>query len=857
MVIVERSMIDVVWLDSKITVPRTAQEAVERQRLFDLLDTSGSRKLTVVRAPAGYGKSTLLSQWMTQLHEPVVWLSIDESDNDPIRFWKYVIRAVSGIVSREIKVQLLTLFNEQSPLEVLIDSFMNEIESFKGNIHIVMDDYHLIDNPVIHDIMARFIDYLPKNTDVYMTSRTVLPLPFAKWRVKGWLTEIGVDQLRFTYDEVERYYSKQHIPYENTKLLRQVFHKTEGWAAGIQLVALAGQYSAVGIGDTTEFDHANPFVTEFLLQEILASLPPIEQDFLLRTSILDQLEYTICDALTNRDDSYQALLALEKKGLFIVRLHMSKPIFRYHHLFAHALQVELMHRYSPEVVSLLYKEAAANLREKGDFNSAIELALKGHLYEVADAWITAHLIEIFTIGQTSTFNRWMQVLRGHDYLVNVETLVMYVITLATSYEMEEASRLIIELDQRHEVDQWMDSDNYRGMASILETIRAFVLLAGGKDVDQSMKIIGEQSVKGRTSSRWDDIPMQYNWLEPTLLRTSIGARGKLLRSEDVFPLLAFFQEADTKEKNMTGFAYGVSAETSFYRNALDQSIVELEAALQFGHHFKDPGLYIPMYIVKAKVYVSKKQFVEAHTVLDYAMETTNERHWLDSLRTMKAYVYLLEGNILQAEQKIFASTGLNNPTAESEQEFWLLVTARLLLAKGQAIDALKRTIRVKEIALKERQVLTIIEATILEAICQVDLGNVDAALITLHNALKEGAPYGYSRIFLDEMTVVSLLKKYLKMRQLSSSTKWDTVPLTYVEQLIAESQKESVENPVLASLTPRERSVLDLVASGATNSEIAEELVLTVGTVRAYLSNVYSKLGVNSRTKAILIAKGE
>ncbi|WP_301107126.1 LuxR C-terminal-related transcriptional regulator [Sporosarcina sp.] len=846
-----------VWLDSKIAVPKATLQTVDRNRLIDLLHTSGPRRLTIVRAPAGYGKSTLISQWVTQLHEHIVWLSIDETDNDPIRFWKYVIRAVSEIAVGETKLHMLALFNEQSPLEVLIDSFMNEIESFQGNIHIVMDDYHVIVNPVIHDIMARFIDYLPTNTYVYLTSRTDLPLPFAKWRVKGWLTEIGVDQLRFTYDEVERYYVEHQIPYDNTELLSQVFRKTEGWAAGLQLVGLAGKYSTTDIMDTTGFNHPHPFATEFLLQEILASLPPIEQDFLLRTSILDQLDHTICDALTNRDDSLQILLELEKKGLFIIRLHDSKPIFRFHHLFADALQVELMHRYSDEVVSLLYQDAAASLLKKGDFNSAIELALKGQLYEVADTLITAHLLEIFTIGQTSTFNRWMQVLRDNDYLVNVETLVMYVITLATSYEMEEASRLIMELDQLHEVDQWMDSEDYRGMGSILDTIRAFVLLAGGKDIDQSMKIIGEQLDKGRTSSRWDDIPMQYNWLEPTLLRTSVGGRGKLLWPDEILPLLAFFQEADTKEKNMTGFAYGVAAETSFHRNALDQSLLELEAALQFGHHFKDPGLYIPMYILKARVYVSKNQFVEAHAVLEYALETTTERHWLDSLRTMEAYVYLLEGNILQAEQKLFASTGLNNPTAESEKEFWLLMTARLLLAKGQAADALKRTIRVKEIALKERQVLTIIEATILEAVCQVDLGNEEAAFLTLHNALKEGAPYGYSRIFLDEMTVMSLLGKYLKMRRLGLSAKWDTVPITYVEKLIAESQIEPVENPMLASLTPRERSLLDLVATGATNSEIAQELLLSEGTVRVYLTNVYSKLGVNSRTKAILVAKGE
>lgn len=449
-----------VWLDSKTKVPHAPQEAVKRQRLFDLLQYNASRKLTIVRAPAGYGKTTLLSQWMSQFDEPVVWLSIDATDNDPIRFWKYVIRTVSDVLTKESDSKLQSLFNGQSPLEVLIDSFLNEIDSIQGVIRIVIDDYHLIEKPVIHEMMARFIDYLPSNAYVYLASRTELALPLAKWRVKGWLMEIGTDHLRFTYEEVKRFYLKREIMIENTESLQHVFRKTEGWAAGIQLVGLTGHMSTVSESDVDSFDGKRPFVTEFLLQEILGSLSPTVQDFLVRTSILSQLEPKICDVLTNRTDSHTILLELEKKGLFIVRLDSSQPIFRYHHLFAEALQIELRHRYSQEIIASLYKEVAILLRKEGDFIAAIELVLQGQLYEVADTWITAHLIEIFTLGHLSTFIRWIRVLRNNGYLVNVETLVMYIIILANIYEMEEASRLIVELTRKHDIDQWMDQIEY-------------------------------------------------------------------------------------------------------------------------------------------------------------------------------------------------------------------------------------------------------------------------------------------------------------------------------------------------------------------------------------------------------------
>lgn len=306
-------MIIIVWIDSKTTVPQVNVQILERQRLVDLLQSNGPRKLTIVRAPAGYGKTTLLSQWMSQFDEPVVWLSIDTADNDPARFWKYVIRTVSDKVSHDGNSKLLSLFNEQSPLEGLIDSFLNEIESIQGRIHIVIDDYHLVENPVIHEMMIRFIDYLSGNACVYVSSRTELALPLAKWRVKGWLTEIGVEQLRFTYEEVERFYKKQRSIDENTESLQHIVGMTEGWAAGIQLVSLAGRTSTAGEWAINSFDGKHPFVTEFLLQEILASLSPTTQDFLVRTSILNQLEPAICDALTNRTDSYQTLLELEKK----------------------------------------------------------------------------------------------------------------------------------------------------------------------------------------------------------------------------------------------------------------------------------------------------------------------------------------------------------------------------------------------------------------------------------------------------------------------------------------------------------------------------------------------------------------
>ena len=842
-------------LHSKTTVPSPSAMVIDRARLNELLQPRHSSRITIVRAPAGYGKTTILSQWVSQFQEAVAWLSIDATDNDPIRFWKNLIRTVYATLHNEIEARLVTLFEFQSPLEQIIDSFLNEIGLNQGYIHIVIDDYHLIDNPIIHEMTTRCVDYLPGNVQIYLASRTDLPLPIAKWRVKGWLTELNANQLRFTYEEVERFYRNKNLILEDEQLLQYILNMTEGWATGIQLAGLSIGSATENRLDMELFDGAHPFITEFLLKEILATLPQSTQDFLIQTSILNPLEPRVCDVLTHRSDSYNVLLELEKKGLFIVRLHSNEPIFRYHHLFADALQIELKYRYSQEMVSTMYMEAAILLREKGDFISAIELVLQNQLYEVADQWMTAHLIEIFTSEQTSTFIRWVLVLRNNRYPVNIETLVMYVITLSNVYKIEEARQLIDELEERQAHDQWMDNIEYQGMASILETVKAFVLFADGKNIEQPMEIIQKQLKQGRVSSKWDTIPMHYNLVEPTTLRTSIGARGRLWPKEKVLPFLELFRTTEFKEQNMTGFGYAVQAETMYEKNVLDEALMELEEALQYGHRFKDPGLFIPMYILKARIYIAKKQFVEAQVLLDYAIETTKEKHWISSLRVMKAYCYLLEGNISQAEQELYKSSGLNNHKAESRQEFWLLVHVRLLLAKGQTEEALKTSIRVKEKAIQENQISTTIEASMLESLCHMNLSNEEAALVALHKALVQGARYGYIRTFSDETNSIPLLKKYIEIRQNNSYLHWDSVPLAYVEQLTSHSQDPHPTHTELDIFSPREQNVLQLLVSGASNNEIASQLNLTAGTVRIYLSNIYSKLGVNSRTQAVLWVK--
>lgn len=841
-------------LYSKMTIPAVGNDVIKRERVENLLKESIHTKLTIMRAPAGYGKTTMLSQWVNQWANQVAWLSLDEDDNDPIRFWKYVIQTISNAVQNGMETRLLPLFHSQPqfPLEMLIDSFLNELETVQKVVYVVIDDYHLIDNHVIHEMITRFIDYLPRNTHVYIASRAALHLPIAKWRMKSWLTEINMEELRFTPEEIERFYQKKNLVFEDAQLLQQVVKKTEGWAAGIQLIGLSNAASGRDGWNLNLFDKSHSFISEFLLNEIVATLPQSTQDFLMITSILNQLEPAVCDALTNRADSEEMLVRLEKQGLFIVRLHASEPIFRYHPLFIEVLQAQLRNGYSTEEISSFYKEAAAIMYDRGEINSAIELALKGQSFADAEAWISTHIVNIFYSGQASTFIRWVQILLQHHCSVHPEILVMYAFTLALLGKWEQANEVIESLAERHEKDKWMNQPAHAIVARGWVTVKVYVIFASGKNLEEAIALMSEKIKGGLVSSKWDGIPVQYNRAEPKLLRTSIGSLGKLWSDEKVLPFYELFRTTAYKGQNMTGFSYGLRAETLYEKNFVEDALLELEEALRYGHRFQDPGLFLPMYLLKSRIYVVRKQFMMADALLDYAVGHVKEWHWKQVLYAAKAHHYLEEGNVARAEETL---NRLSTTSVQFRSPYWMLVHARLLIAKGQAEEAFKTVLQLKKGALRDGQISTLVESNVLEAICQMALCQDDAAMLALHEALEWGSPYGYVRTFIDETQIFSLLRKYEKKRITNRNEQWNTVPLSYVERLLENDPSNLKRNALLNALTSRERDVLKLVAEGASNIEVASDLGLTEGTVRIYLTRIYKKIGVNSRTRAVILAK--
>ncbi len=831
-----------ILLASKTTIPKINEQIIARDRLTAIFQQAAS-KLIVVQAPAGYGKTTLLSSWFHQLDSTVAWYTVDQTDNDPIRYWKYLIHSIGHFLQPEATARINSILHAQPqlPLEYLVDSLLNEISLSTEKIHIMIDDYHHIYNAAIHQTMIRLIDFLPEHCFIYMASRSTISLPVAKWRLNHSLLEIGVEHLLFTYEEMKEFYKKVNIQLDS-KELQRVFNVTEGWATGLQLARFQN------VGDEP-FRESNSYAAQYLMKEVFTKLAPALQTFLLYTSLLEQLTPDICNVLTNQTNAQQILLELEKQGLFISRVETEEQVYRYHNSLRETLRQELNYRLSQIEIFNLYEKAAVALYRNRNFLSAIELALSGGVFTYAEQWIHEHIVMFLSCGHSTSYINWINILLTNGYEVHPELMVMYAYTLAALHNLDDASQILLELEQKHEMNQWMDKAAYASAVDDFLGVKAYVSVMKNGDLAKGAQYIRQRLERKPIGSKWDAIFIQYNQKEHVLFRTNIGSKGKLLSDEQAMSFFAKFRTGEFKDLSMTGYSYGMRAEKLYEWNHFDELSIELEEALSSGHRFRDAGLLVPMYILKSKIAALENQHIVAQAVLDHAIENVSEHHWMNTIRVMKVLLYLRENNIDQAEQelaKIKDNADINSP-------FYSLVKARYLFMKGHLLEAQQLIIQVQLQAEQQGQLATLIEAIILSALCLAELGQTEEALLALHQALKFAEPYNYTRTFLDECNICSLLGNYVDVRQKASKGEWDEeVSISYVYRLLECANKHE-QVSALETLSAREQEIFSLLSAGASNKEIAEQLFLSEGTVRVYLSAIYSKLGVKNRAQAILL----
>ncbi|MCB0034898.1 MAG: AAA family ATPase, partial [Anaerolineales bacterium] len=410
-------MVDTI-LQTKLFIPAADGSLVVRQRLLDQLDQFPQRRLTLITAPAGFGKTTLITHWLqAQTTAASCWLSLDEQDNDPHRFLAYVAAAFQQIAPH-IGAALQTALQSSTPLaiEPLLTALLNELTAYKRPCLFVLDDFHLLTDTTVQEIVAFFIEHRPPNLHLIITSRTALPFSVAKWRVRRQLLEITTADLRFNHQEAAAFLQQAMHLNLNAADIAALEQRTEGWVAGLQLAAL----SLNGRPDPHSFINSltgdNRYIIDYLLEEVFQQQPEHIRTFLLHTAVLDRFCADLCDAVLDNEvpPSQTILEYLEQHHLFLIPLDAQQKWFRYHHLFTDFLRYQLQRLY-PERLQPLHSRAGRWYTQKQQRDEAMRYAILGQDWSLAAELIYEHGLDLIVNGEIQKLTKWFAPLPADLY----------------------------------------------------------------------------------------------------------------------------------------------------------------------------------------------------------------------------------------------------------------------------------------------------------------------------------------------------------------------------------------------------------------------------------------------------------
>jgi len=399
-----------VVITTKLFRPSPRQHTVERKRLHDLLRQGNTLPLTLVVAPAGWGKSTLVADWLARDRVTAGWVSLDGGDNDPKRFWRYLLLAAGQAGSAAGTAALRRLDAAGSDvLRDVLPAFVNELADAQASLMLVLDDYHLITSAQVHASVATLLDRSPPQLHLMLITRADPPLPLSRLRVREELAEVRADDLRFSPGEALDFFSGRLGPLLSETDVLRLLARTEGWAAGLQLAALRLRDRADPSAFIERFTGADWHIVNYLGEEVLASQTPEVREFLLETSILNRICAPLCDALTGRADGAELISEIYRANLFLIPLDDEHRWFRYHHLFGGLLRHELT-RTVPERPSALHSRAAQWYAEHGDAAEAIGHAITSGDESLSSRLVAAHWRQPFNAGQLETVRMWLNAL---------------------------------------------------------------------------------------------------------------------------------------------------------------------------------------------------------------------------------------------------------------------------------------------------------------------------------------------------------------------------------------------------------------------------------------------------------------
>ena len=873
-------------LGTKLHAPRRRQGLVARPRLGGPTAGRDRPTLTLVSAPAGFGKTTLLTEWLARAGATApqtAWLSLDPRDSDPSVFWSYVLAAVREVAPEVGADALAALQSAPTDLEGVVASLLNDLAGLTVDMDLVLDDYHVIESLDVHESMLFLVEHLPEQVHLVVASRSDPPWPLGRLRARGELLEVRAGDLRFSSDEAATYLNSAMDLGLTAADVEALDARTEGWIAALQLAALSLHGRDDPSGFIAGFAGDDRFVVDYLVDEVLDRQPEDIRSFLLDTSILGRLSGPLCAAVTGCDDARAILEVLERSNLFVVALDVRRQWYRYHHLFADVLRARLADEL-PTHGAELHRRASEWFGANGDRAEAVRHALAGDDVERAAELIELSVQDLRQTRQDATLRAWMDAL---PEAVFANRPVLNLGRIGSRMVRSDVEGVDALLD---EVEGWLDPDRpkhdmvvhdhveLRRLPAQAAMYRAGLALLRGdlaataSHGERAAALSGPEDHLGRGAAtaliglaQWaagdlGSAARQYAAAIAELTSAGLFAsvlgcslsladmqigQGLLGAAERTLAAALDLAAAHGPQRGTADMHIGL-AEVHLERDERTAAAERVRVSLELGEQ-----LALPQHAYRWRVVAARLRAIDGDHAgaLDLLREAA-QRYDTDyspkarPVDATTARVHLAAGDVAAAETWAVASglTVEDDPTYLREYEH--LTLARLVLATGRPLDVipfLERLLAAAEAGGREGSA---VEAQLLLALAHDAHGDTGRALVVLADALTRAEPERFTRVFLDAgAPMTTLLEAAVRHRRAADQA----------SALLAAGAPSRPSRPrdLVAGLSRRELDVLRLLRTDLTGPEIAAELVVSLNTVRTHTKNIFAKLGATNRRAAV------
>jgi LuxR family transcriptional regulator, maltose regulon positive regulatory protein len=886
-------------LATKLHIPPACQILVLRPRLTAILSKTLTNGLTLVSAPAGYGKSTLVSSWLRDTDVLSAWLSLDEGDNDPIRFLQYFISALQRIFTT-IQPDMLGVLQEKqpAPFEALLNILINEIDRQAAPFVLVLDDFHSIQAQPVLEMMTYLLDHVPSQMHLLLLSRTDPPLPLSRLRVRNQLVEIRADQLRFRRDEIALFLNEAMRLDLSTEDIAAMEVRTEGWIAGLQLASIAMQGDKDVHSFVSAFTGSHYYIMDYLAEEVLSLQSETMRSFLLQTSILERMCGPLCNAVVGADtpetiDGQFMLETLEQMNLFLIPLDEERRWYRYHHLFADVLNRHLEQQLTSQVPKLHYR-ASRWYETNGLMYDAIRHAIMSGDQEHTAQLVDQNGCQLLMRGEVINLLSWIEAVEPYSQsLPWIAIQKAWALCLTGQLGRAEgplqiAERLVSALEV---------SDNSRTMSGAVTAAQAFRANMQGEsrlaadlarqaldclptssDFSCSLRsaaisILGDASwINGnlaeaqraytdavKISQAAGSIPMLI--IANSNLADILLEEGFLNQAARIYSAtLQIATLPDGQTSPLAERMYAGLSRISYEWNNPEETREYIRQSIEISERWGSIEFQAISYVVLAALEHGQGTPDKAQEAVRAAERMVNERAltpWRSIwLKSALARLWISQGKLGRAselihESRITFDSKPDNVELPYIQEPVYLILLRLQLATSEYDTALELSERLLQKLEATSRLGRVIEILVLRSLAFQGKKEMDRALAVLERALLLAQPEGYCRIFLDEGEPMAKLLFQAKAHRMGQG---------YASELLSASggvsdTKLPPSQLLIEPLTLRELEVLRLIEAGCSNQDIADRLVISIPTVKRHISNIYAKLGVESRTQAVSIGR--